>query len=36
MKLNGEIILTRKRHDLAFCKDNFQCVLVHIFVQKRS
>ena len=34
MKLNGEIILTRKRHDLAFCKDNFQCVLVHIFVQE--
>ena len=34
MKLNREMILTRKRHDLTFFKHNFQCVLVHIFVQE--
>lgn len=36
MKLNREMILTRKRHDLTFFKHNFQCVLVHIFVQERT
>ena len=36
MKLNREMILTRKRHDLPFFKHNFQCVLVHIFVQERT
>ena len=36
MKLNREIVLTSKRYDLAFFKHNFQCVLVHIFVQERA
>ena len=35
MKLNREIVLTGKRHNLAFFKHNFQCVLIHIFVQER-
>ena len=36
MKLNREIVLTSKRYDLVFFKHYFQCVLVHIFVQKRA
>ena len=34
MKFNREIVLSSKRQDLAFFEHNFQCVLVHVFVQE--
>ena len=36
MEFNREIVFTSKRLDQSFFKNNLQCILVHVFVQKRT